>query len=171
MWWTSFRWVCVQVFGRYGTVVLSVLSVTLVYRGQTAGRIKMSLGTKAGLSPGDIVLDGDPAPPRKGAEQPPTFLPMFVVAKRSLIWATAEPLFRIITTKECLKWVYSVSVKCVYTRYKARRRQCVQVAMQLWICNHNHRKNISVRLIHKHMTTEGWSFCMKISMQNNIFLS
>jgi len=35
------------------------LSVTF----QTVGWIKMPLGTEAGLGPGDIVLDGDPAPP------------------------------------------------------------------------------------------------------------
>jgi len=34
-----------------------------VYSGQTAGRIKMPLGTEVDLSPGDSVLDGDPAPP------------------------------------------------------------------------------------------------------------
>jgi len=34
--------------------------------GQTAGRIKMPLGMEAGISPGDLVLDGDPAPPNKG---------------------------------------------------------------------------------------------------------
>jgi len=32
---------------------------------QTAGWIKMLLGTEVGLGPGDIVLDGDPAPPQK----------------------------------------------------------------------------------------------------------
>jgi len=39
---------------------LSVLSmsVTLVYRGQTVGWIKMPLGTEVILDPGDIVLDG-----------------------------------------------------------------------------------------------------------------
>jgi len=37
-----------------------------VYRGQTAGWIKIPLGTKVGLIPGDIVLDGDPASPKKG---------------------------------------------------------------------------------------------------------
>jgi len=31
--------------------------------GQTAGWIKMPLGMKVGLGPGDVVLDGDPAPP------------------------------------------------------------------------------------------------------------
>ena len=31
--------------------------------GQTAGWIKLPLGTKAGLGPGYIVLDGEPAPP------------------------------------------------------------------------------------------------------------
>jgi len=46
---------------RYRTVVLSLLSVTLVYCGQTVGRIKMKLGMQVGLGPGHIVLDGNPA--------------------------------------------------------------------------------------------------------------
>ena len=42
--------------------------------GQMAGWIKMPLGTEVGLGPGDVVLDGDPAPPpAKGAQQPPLF--------------------------------------------------------------------------------------------------
>ena len=41
-----------------------------VYCGQTARWIKMPLGTKVGLSPGDSVLDGDPAPPHKGGGAP-----------------------------------------------------------------------------------------------------
>ena len=50
---------------------LSVLSVTLVYCGQTVGRIKMKLGTQVGLSPGRIMLDKDPAPlPQKGGRAP-----------------------------------------------------------------------------------------------------
>jgi len=50
----------------YRTVVcLSVLSVTLVYCGQTVGWIKMPLGVEVGLSPGHIMLDQDPAAPRK----------------------------------------------------------------------------------------------------------
>jgi len=44
---------------------LSCLSVTLVYCGQTVGWIKTKLGKVVGL--GHIVLDGDPAPLRKGA--------------------------------------------------------------------------------------------------------
>jgi len=64
----------------YATGSLSCLSclsvcdrVTLVYCGQTVGRIKMSLGTEVGLGPGDIVLNGDPAPPQKGTQQLPHF--------------------------------------------------------------------------------------------------
>jgi len=34
-----------------------------VYCGQTAGWIKMILGMEIGLSPGDFLLDGDPARP------------------------------------------------------------------------------------------------------------
>ena len=46
-----------------------------VYCGETAGLIKMPLGTKVGLSPGDSVLDGHPPPtlPTKGVEPPPQF--------------------------------------------------------------------------------------------------
>jgi len=53
--------------------------------------MKMPLGTEVGLGPGGIVLDEDPAPPRKGAQQPPpTFWPTALV--RSPISATAELL-------------------------------------------------------------------------------
>jgi len=53
--------------------------------GQPAGWIKMPLDTKVGLSPGHVVLHGDP-----GA-QPRNFRPMSIVAKRSPISATSEP--------------------------------------------------------------------------------
>jgi len=62
---------------------LSCLSVTLVYCGQTIGWIRMPLAMQAGLSPGHIVIDGDPFPPPKKRAQPaPNFQPMPVVAKR-----------------------------------------------------------------------------------------
>jgi len=54
--------------------------------------IKMLLGVEVGLGPGDTVLDEDPAPPRKGTQQPPTVWPMSIVDKRSLISATADLL-------------------------------------------------------------------------------
>ena len=60
--------------------VLSVLSVTLVYCGQTVGWIKMKLGVQVGLGPGHIVLDGDPAPTLQRATAP-NFRPMSVVVK------------------------------------------------------------------------------------------
>ena len=59
---------------------LSVLSVTLVYCGQTVGWINMTLGVRVGLDFCHIVLDGDPAPPpRRGTA--PNFRPISVVAK------------------------------------------------------------------------------------------
>jgi len=39
----------------------------------------MPLGTEVGLIPGNIVLDGDPVPPKRGTA--PSFRPMSVVAK------------------------------------------------------------------------------------------
>jgi len=79
--------------------------------GQMAGWIKMPLGRETGLSPSDIVLDGDPAPPRpKGAE--PQFSPhvyygqtarwikmalgtevgLGSAQRRSVRWETSSPL-------------------------------------------------------------------------------
>jgi len=50
---------------------------------------------RGGPRPRQHVLDGQPAPPRKGAQQSSTFRSMFIVAKRSPILdlATAELLF------------------------------------------------------------------------------
>jgi len=73
-------------------VCLSVVSETLVYCGQTVGWLKMKLGVEVDLSPGHIVLDGDPAPPDRGTAAP-CFRPMSIVAKRSPIAATVEQLF------------------------------------------------------------------------------
>jgi len=49
---------------------LSVLSVCNVGVLWPNGWIDQE-ATWYGLGPGDIVLDGDPAPPQKGAQQPP----------------------------------------------------------------------------------------------------
>jgi len=51
-------------------VCLCCLSVTFVHCGQTVRRIKMKLGTQVGLGPGQIVLDGDPAPPPAKGHSP-----------------------------------------------------------------------------------------------------
>ena len=51
----------------------------------------MPFGTEAGIGPGHIVLDGDPAPPQKQPHSPLNFRPNFV-AKRSPISATVEHL-------------------------------------------------------------------------------
>jgi len=52
------------------------------YCGQTAGCIKMPFGTDVDRSLGDFVLDGDPVPLSKKGAEPPSFRPMFTVAKR-----------------------------------------------------------------------------------------
>jgi len=56
-------------------VCLSVLSVTLVYCGQTVGWIKMKLSMQVGLGPSHIVLDRDPGPPSPNGHSPPIFGP------------------------------------------------------------------------------------------------
>ena len=48
-----------------------------------AGWIKIPLGREVGLSPSDIVLDGDPAPlSERERSPPPNFRPVSIVAKR-----------------------------------------------------------------------------------------
>ena len=66
-------------------IVLDVLQLPLPIRGQspqfsadvycrqTAGWMKMPLGTEVYLSPGHIVLEGIQLPPRKGHSSPPFF--------------------------------------------------------------------------------------------------
>ena len=58
------------------------LFVTLVYFDETVERIKMKLGTKVGVGPGDFVLDGDPPPPKKKGGTAPNFRPISIVTKR-----------------------------------------------------------------------------------------
>ena len=56
--------------------------LTHVRCGQMAGLIKMPLGMEIGLSPGDFVLDEDPAPPPQKRGATPNFPPTSIVAKR-----------------------------------------------------------------------------------------
>jgi len=58
-----------------------------VYCGQAAGWMKMPLGTEVDLGPGDIVLDGVPAP-AKVAQQP---LPLF--SARSVVATVAHLIY------------------------------------------------------------------------------
>ena len=78
-WATVCKTVRAMLSDRCLSVCLSWL-VTFVYCGHTVGWIRMPLGTEVGFGPGYIVLDGDPAPPKRGTS--PNFRPMSVVAKR-----------------------------------------------------------------------------------------
>jgi len=56
------------------------------YCGQTAGCIKMPLGMEICLSPGDFVLDGDPAPPKW--HSPPIFGQCPSGCGQTAVWTT-----------------------------------------------------------------------------------
>jgi len=74
-----------------------------VYCDQTAGWFKMALGMEVGLSPGNTVFDGDPAPSPKRCGAP-NFQPISIVDKRlaasrrRFVWrlASAQGL--------CVRW-------------------------------------------------------------------
>jgi len=51
------------------------LAVTFMHCGQTVGRIKMKLGTRVGIGPGHIELDGDPPTPSQKGHSLPIFDP------------------------------------------------------------------------------------------------
>jgi len=57
--------------------------VVHVYCGQTAGWMQLVLGMEVGLSPGDFMLDGDPASSLKRGRSPlPNFRSISIVVKR-----------------------------------------------------------------------------------------
>jgi len=80
-----------------------------VYYGQTAGWIKLPLGTEVGLGPGHIVLDEDQAPPKEA--QRPFSLRWSTVVKRSSISAAAGHLLVMFF---CIFLYFSTSVSCMY---------------------------------------------------------
>ena len=76
-----------------------------VYCSQTAGWIKMPLGTKVGLSPCDSVLDGDPAPsPQRGWSPSPIFGPFLLwpngCMHQDATWYAGRPQ----PTGLCVRW-------------------------------------------------------------------
>ena len=75
-----------------------------LYCGQTAGCIKMPLGMEVGISPGDFVLDGDPAPTPKRAEPHPIFGPRLLwrngCMDQDATWYGGRPR----PTRHCLMW-------------------------------------------------------------------
>ena len=81
LWATVCKTVLPMLSDRCLSVCLSCLFVTLVYCGQTVGRIKMKLVMQVGLVPGHIVLDGDPATPHPKGNSHPNFRPIYVAAK------------------------------------------------------------------------------------------
>ena len=56
----------------------------------------MPLGIEVGLGPRDILLDGDSAPPRKGAQQPP---PIFGPC---LLWPNGRPSRQLLGSCYCV---------------------------------------------------------------------
>jgi len=62
---------------------------------QTAGWIKMPLGTEVGLGPGHIALDGDPALQGNGHSSPPLFGPR-------QLWPNGRPSLQLLNS--CITW-------------------------------------------------------------------
>ena len=78
-----------------------------VYCGQTAGWIKMPLGTEVCLGPDHFVLDGDWANPPEGAQQPPLFAPC-------LLWPNGGPFLQLLSS--CIRIMLQIFTTC-FTQY------------------------------------------------------
>ena len=92
---------------------LSCLSVTLVYCGEMAGRIKMSLGAEVDLGPGDIVLDGDPAlPMARGTAAFPHFL---------ATWPNSRPSQQLLSSCQNS---FTVNVSGSFVTTSRKKRKC-----------------------------------------------
>jgi len=85
------------------SVCLSLCLSTLVYCGQTVGWIRMPLGMKVGLGPGDTVR-WEPRSPKQGAQQPPIFGPCLLLTNswmdQDAIWYRGRPRPR----WHCVRW-------------------------------------------------------------------
>jgi len=73
------------------------------------------------------VLAGDPAPPRKGAQQPPLFGPCLLWFKWSPISVTAELLFGIWNSQEIGTSSWDLSIAVMVTSH-------IGLAMALVLC-------------------------------------
>ena len=77
-----------------------------IYCGQTAGWMKMVLGTEVGLSPGDlVVLDRDPAPSPKRGQSPSAIFRPFLLwpngwMHQDATWYKARPQ----PSRLCVRW-------------------------------------------------------------------
>jgi len=91
----------------YRTIVCPVLSVTLMYCGQTVGQIKMKLGMQVGLGL-TTLLDADPAPLSKGGLQrgaePPIFGPYLLWPNGSMDPAAIWYGGRTRPRRLCVRW-------------------------------------------------------------------
>jgi len=97
-----------------------------VYCSLTAGWIKMPLDREVNVSPGDIVLHGDPAPP-KGA-QPPIFGPCLLWPNgrmdEAATWCGGRPQPR----RHCVKWGSSSPRKGHCTPHFSAHVYCGEMA-------------------------------------------
>jgi len=77
--------------------------------GQTAEWIKMPLSREVGLGPGDLVLDGDPAPPPRGTA-PQFSVHVYcgeTVAHLSYCWALVKNYFAFIKWRKRVCWHFN----------------------------------------------------------------
>jgi len=82
----------------HATVITNVLSVMLLYCGQTVGWINTPLGMEVGLSPGDTVRWRPISPPHvKGHSSPPTF-------GQCLLWPNGHTFQQVLSF--CMCWMH-----------------------------------------------------------------
>jgi len=117
----------------YGTLALSVYPVCLWRWCIAAKQLDGSIATwytEVGLGPGDIALDRDPAPPRKGAQQPPLFGPC-------LLWPNGHP------SQQLLSFCCSISRR----KWVETWNNCCRFRLKMWRLHSFSEPNIMHALV------------------------
>ena len=111
--------------------------------GQTAWWIKMPLGMEVGLSPGHIVLGGDPAPPHiKGRSSPPLFGPC-------LLWPNGRPSQQLLSSRFAAWFLrpFSEFVRAVVALWLSQWVLIQATQVQTDSCSDT-RKGFQAKLLH-----------------------
>ena len=108
-----------------------------VYCGQTAGWIKMPLGTEVGLGPGYIVLDGDPALPHWKGTAAPHFLAHVYCGQTVAHLTAAEHFYKRLTKDSRLPFLLRVRGGCgpLCFRIVDKEKNILDILQYVWYIN------------------------------------
>jgi len=129
--------------------------MSVVAKRLDGSRCHVARDTEINLGPGDSVLHGDPAPPKK--DTVPNFCPMSIVAKQSPISATAEHLF--IWWWEA-RWGFVRTKRTVWMRH-CKETHFYKFTTNCSVCSFN-CTGCSRKKVHSFAHDKFWTVCHRV---------